>query len=75
MFLKAVKLGIVLLSVSSMSCEHSTKINTLFYFKDERTGLCFASGGHIVNGLDSGSFTYVPCSSQVEEVIKLQQQK
>lgn len=39
---------------------------SLRYFKDSRTGLCFAERG----GMDSYTMTCVPCSEEVEKLIK-----
>lgn len=42
----------------------SDRLDNLTYFKDTRTGLCFA-GRHI--GSNYGYLTNVPCSSEVEK--------
>lgn len=36
------------------------------YFKDERTGLCFAERGYV----DTYTFTCVPCTEEVQNLIK-----
>lgn len=54
--------------ISKMNKEHDDGIiKTIYYKKDKRTGLCFASWGLGGNG---GLLTNVPCTPEVEKLIK-----
>lgn len=71
--MKTSKLIIILAVVSSAllsSCQWTGKPNThklernIEYFKDERTGLCYAAVNSVqADGLANTSFTCVPCDS------------
>lgn len=59
-----------------VGCETSEQVakrkaNYLFYYKDIRTNLCFVDNvvyNHY--GVDSHVFSNVPCSDEVEKIIK-----
>jgi len=73
---KLILLSVVLFALSSCDSdieyiEGSSGMNTISshgikYFKDSRTGLCFAERGSI----NSYTMTCVPCSEEVEKLIK-----
>lgn len=52
----------------SVSCIDNNKaVNKINYWKDQRTGLCFAAFGM---GTQSGLLTNVPCTPEVGRLIK-----
>ena len=59
-----------------MSCQISSKTDVeslkknLTYFKDNTTGLCFASVNSTVESRDISSITCVPCDSLIKIGIK-----
>lgn len=52
-----------------VSCSaDSESSNLITYWKDERTGICYASMSY--PGFQNYSFTYVPCDSIPKELLK-----
>ena len=51
--------------------ETNKEAQTLEYYKDNRTGLCFVRNTvENSNGFSYNVFTYVPCTPEVEALIK-----
>jgi hypothetical protein len=70
--------GVVLLAVFLVGCTINSapkpadlKEQNIVYFKDSRTGICYAAlnslGGDYSN---TTTITYVPCTPEVEKLIK-----
>lgn len=67
--LKVTKKRLVLvLSLLLCGCNESRISHDLGYFKDSRTGLCFAVYGVI--GMSTTLLTHVPCTPEVERLIR-----
>lgn len=50
--------------------ETKKEAQTIDYYKDERTGLCFArSAVENSNGFGHNIFSYVPCTPEVEKLL------
>lgn len=64
--MKYLGLTAVLFAISCVP-ENNEVLNTISYFRDERTGLCFAARAL---GFNQGVMSNVPCTAEVERLIK-----
>lgn len=46
------------------------KLNTIRYYKDDRTNLCFIVNNVYSSPMNSEVFTSVPCTTEVEKLIQ-----
>lgn len=68
---KIILLSVCLLGCSALNPSEEKQVTNLRYYKDDRTNLCFVHNSVTSsNGWTYDIFTHVPCTTEVEELIK-----
>lgn len=58
-------------TMNSAPSKSDLKETNIVYFKDSRTGICYAAlNSTASDGFSSTTLTYVPCTPEVEKLIK-----
>jgi hypothetical protein len=58
-------------TMNSAPSKSDLKEENIVYFKDSRTGICYAAlNSASTDGFSSTTITYVPCTPEVEKLIK-----
>jgi hypothetical protein len=57
-------------TINSAPSKSDLKEENIVYFKDSRTGICYAALNSYNGNTTTTTFTYVPCTPEVEKMIK-----
>lgn len=66
-------LFVIILLFAIVSCENNASQNAvehLRYYKDNRTGICYASGTYYIGSKYGVTLTYVPCKHIPSNLIR-----